>query len=242
MKVLIVNFGGLCENIAATSVLKPLRDICENPEITWVPGNKESLRLLERNDCIDRALMMDDLVLSQNRDFDLFINLHPSFDPADFESIQYHTAKGFGFDDNLNGICDAMQRDISSKMTYLQAYFRLCGMRWSGNGYHINYHPRTKSKNNRAGLALANANLRDFIRNSVKTGVMKIWNIPRKQNVFKRIDEINKCSHIITDDEFTAHVAISFRKYVHFLRIRNYGFKMEYFNNGQEYEVPAALI
>ena len=67
---------------------------------------------------------------------------------------------------------------------------------------------------------------------------MRIWHIPYKKNIFKYMDQINKCHKIITDDFTTFHLAMTLRKYVYFLRTSPLNMKLELFGNGEIYKVP----
>ncbi len=46
---------------------------------------------------------------------------------------------------------------------------------------------------------------------------LRLWDIPFKSNIIKQLDEINRCSHIITDDETCVHAALSLRKHVEYV-------------------------
>jgi len=71
---------------------------------------------------------------------------------------------------------------------------------------------------------------------------MKIWYIPYKKNIFKRMDEINRCKKIITDDFLTLHLSLYLRKYVYFLQTLPSNTKIELFKNGEIHQVPSFVF
>ena len=85
-------------------------------------------------------------------------------------------------------------------------------------------------------------NLRNYILEELKLDNSKVWNIPYKKNIFKKMDEINKCKRIITDDITMFHLAVNLRKYVYFLKTFPINFKLELFGRGEIYEVPLIAI
>ncbi|HUS49053.1 MAG TPA: hypothetical protein VMZ91_02755, partial [Candidatus Paceibacterota bacterium] len=69
-----------------------------------------------------------------------------------------------------------------------------------------------------------------------------IWHIPYKKNIFKKIDEINRCKEVVTDDMTTFHLSMAMKKYVYFLRSFPSNIKMEFFGSGQIFDVPLNII
>ena len=127
-------------------------------------------------------------------------------------------------------------------MILFQLYYKLAGLKWKGEGYDIGYYPKTRTKKNRAGIAVANSNLRSYILNELKLDNSSVWNLPRKKNILRKMDEINKCKRIITDDIIIFHLALSLRKYVHFLKTFPLNFNLELFKSGEIYDVPLSTI
>ena len=116
------------------------------------------------------------------------------------------------------------------------------GMEWHGEGYDIKYYPQSKTKKNKIGIAVANANLRNYITKKQKIDNKRLWHIPYKKNLLKRLDEVNRCNEIITDDFLTFNLVVYLRKYVYFLQTIPYMFKLEYFGKGKIINVPQEII
>ena len=124
------------------------------------------------------------------------------------------------------------------KMSVLQLYFILSGLTWKGEGYDIGYCPKTKTQKNRIGVCVVNANVRNYVLDNLEIDNKKIWYIPYKKNIFKKMDEINRCKKVITDDLTIFHLAIAMRKYVYYLETFPLNTKLEFFNSGEVFKVP----
>jgi len=127
-------------------------------------------------------------------------------------------------------------------MNIFQLYFILSGMTWGGEGYDIRYSPKTKTKPNKIGVSVANANIRNYVLDNLDIDKKRICYIPYKKNIFKRMDEINRCKKIITDDLITFHLALSMKKYVYYLETFPLSTKLELFNSGEVCKVPMNII
>jgi hypothetical protein len=234
MKILIVHLGSLNENLVATSVLNKIKQKVDKPEITWVAGEKNQKYIFKYTN-VSRVLCFPDLgAIKEN--FDLLINLCPVFFPEAIPHIGAKEAIGFNFSVISKGITDNPDRSL------FQMYYKLTGATWKGEGYQIGYFPRTKTKRNRIGIAVAHANLRNYVIDELHLESGKLWHIPYKKNIFKKMDEINKCEKIVTDDLTTFHLAMVLRKYVYFLQTFPLNTKLELFGNGQIYEVPHTVF
>ena len=115
-------------------------------------------------------------------------------------------------------------------------------MKWKGQGYDFDYYPKSRCKKNRTGLAVANANLRSFIIDKLSLDESKLWVIPYRKNIFKKIDEVNRCKRIVTDGFFTMNVASYLKKNIYFLKTVPYTTRIEIFGNGYIYNVPSNII
>ena len=82
----------------------------------------------------------------------------------------------------------------------------------------------------------------NMLNNQLVIDKKKIWYIPYKKNIFKRMDEINRCKEIITDDLITFHLAMSMRKYVYYLETFPLTTRLELFGNGEICKVPMNII
>jgi hypothetical protein len=87
-------------------------------------------------------------------------------------------------------------------------------------------------------MSAVNANLRNYVLDNLEVDDKKLWYIPYKKNIFKKMDEINRCKKVITDDLLTLHLALSLRKYVYYLETYPHTLRLELFKNGQIYPVP----
>ena len=242
MKILITNFGTITDNIISSSILKRLKRRIEKTDITWCVKQKDHKDIFRYNKTINKVISLEELINVEDT-FDLLINLDPFLPHKICNKVKIVDTLGFGFNEEINSFESVIKGDKQMKgMNTFQMYYKLAGMTWKGEGYDIGYYPRSKSKKSRAGVAVANANLRNYLSDELSLDSMKLWHIPYKNNVFKRMDEINKCSKIVTDDMLTLHLALSLRKYVYFLKTTPMNTKIEFFGNGEIYEVPKKIF
>jgi hypothetical protein len=242
MKILITNFGTVVDNIASSSVLKRLKGRVESPDITWCVKQKDHKNIFKYNKSINKVISLEELI-SLEETFDLLINLNPFLPHKICNKIKIIDTLGFGFNEENKSFETVIEGDKELVgMNVFQMYYKLAGMTWKGEGYDIGYNPRSRSKKNRAGVAVAHANLRNYLSEELDLDSMKLWHIPYKKNIFKKMDEINRCSKIVTDDMLTLHLAVSLRKYVYFLKTSSTNTKLELFGNGEIYEVPKKIF
>jgi len=104
-----------------------------------------------------------------------------------------------------------------SKKNLLQILFDCFGLKWSGEGFRVNYKPKSRSKEGRNGAAISNNNLRHLVKSNIFNNGNKLWHIPIRQDPLKCIDEVNKCSNIVTDNIFYAFIGSLLRKNIIFL-------------------------
>ena len=206
-------------------------------KISWVVDH-EALPLFAPNEKLHKVYSYGEFWRDYKSEiYDLAINLGDL--SSQILTVQANEKCGFGFDKTTKKYYNCLYRDIPLNMNLFQIYFRLANMSWRGEGYDIHYYPRFKSKKNRVGIAIANANLRNFIGEQLNLeDSSKLWIIPYKKNVFKKMDEINRCKSIVTDDLFTLHIAVALKKFVCFLRVMPLAFNIEMFGNGKIYDVP----
>ena len=240
MEIVITHLGNLSQLIPATSIIKGIKKQDIDTNITWVVSKEEFCYINKYNKNILRTISIDQFV-KESKTYDLLINLYPYF-PEDMKinSIIKH-ATGFYFHSHFDKFEKVFYKDISD-MSILQLYFILCGLTWKGEGYEIGYYPKTKTKKNKIGVSVANANIRNYVLDNLEIDNKKIWYIPYKKNIFKRIDEINRCKKIITDDLITFHLAMSLRKYVYYLETFPLSTRLELFNSGEIHKVPMNII
>jgi hypothetical protein len=242
MKIAIAHLGNISQLIPATSVIRGIKKHDINTKITWVVSKKDLCYINDYNKDVSRTISFDQFI-SESHKYDLLVNLYPDF-PEDVKinSTIIHTT-GFYF----HSYFDKFKKVFSGNkehfdMNIFQLYFILSGLKWSGEGYDIRYKPKNKVKANKIGVSVANANIRNYILDNLEVDNKKIWYIPYKKNIFKRMDEINRCKKIITDDLITFHLAMSMRKYVYYLETFPLSTKLEMFNNGEICKVPMNII
>jgi len=240
--ILVVHLGSVSENVVASSILRGLCKKYKNPNIYWVVANQDALGLWRHNKDVRRSIMLDEFVKHGPHKVDVLINLHPSFANDDCMSIDAEERMGFNINEGASHLAKAMYGYEDSKMSLFQIYYRLAGMRWRGSGYGLGYFPQTKSKKKRAGIAVANSNLRHYILPKLNLSSMTLWVVPFRKNVFRKMDEINRCGTIVTDDMLTLHLSIFLRKYVYFLETMPLNIRTEFFGKGQVYSVPMSLL
>lgn len=236
MKIVLVHLGPISQLISATSVMAGIKKQKVDSNITWVVSNDN---LYIRKYIHARVISLEKFI-NEKGFYDLLINLWPFFPNGLKVNSAIRDFTGFYFDESLDKkYKDAiLGNSFLLNMSILQLYFRLCGLVWRGEGYGIGYYPKTRTRQNRVGISVANANLRNYVLDNLKVENMKVWYIPYKKNIFKKMDEINRCKKVITDDLLTFHLAMSMRKYVYYLKTHPMPLDLETFGNGEVHSVP----
>ncbi|MFW6009451.1 MAG: hypothetical protein ACOCP8_09335 [archaeon] len=240
MKILITHLGPISQTLPATSILYRINDIVSDANITWVSPNSTYLSIFRYNKIINNTLTFNDLK-NRKEEYDILINLHPFFPHKQCPDIRIKNSFDYNFNNYAKDFKDALIYNKNINMNIFQIYYKMIGLTWRGEGYNIQYYPKTKSKSNRVGVALANANLRNYIKDKLNIS-KKMWYIPYKNNLLKRMDEINRCKKIITDDMVTFHLALNLRKYVYYMETIPSNIKLELFNSGEIHKVPKWVI
>tara|TARA_Y100000310_G_C20699149_1_gene828047 strand:- start:1473 stop:2198 length:726 start_codon:yes stop_codon:yes gene_type:complete len=240
MNVLIIHPGTLAESFAASAVNKGIRKKYPDCNISWVVDH-EALPLFLSNKMLHKVFSYGEFWRDYKYEpYDWVINLGDLSNQV--LSIQADEKCGFQFDKSAEKYYNCLYRDVPLNMNLFQIYFRLAKISWRGEGYDFNYYPRFKSKKNRVGIAIANANLRNFVNDRLDLKASKLWIIPYKKNILRRMDEINRCKRVITDDLFTSQIAIALKKFVYFLQIVPLAFNIEMFGSGKVYPVPTMYL
>ncbi|MCF7796054.1 hypothetical protein K9M42_03090 [Patescibacteria group bacterium] len=241
MKILITHLGTIAQTLPATSILYRIRDIMPNSFMTWVVPDKKYISIFKYNKRIDKVILFNELK-EKKEEYDVLINLHPFFPHKECPNVKIKNSFDFNFNGENKDFKDVL---IGNKkipyMNIFQMYYKMIGLTWKGEGYNIKYYPKTKSKNNRIGLALANANLRNYIVDKLNIN-KKLWHVPYKNNILRRMDEINRCKKIITDDMVTLHLSLNLKKYVYYMETIPSNIKLELFNSGEVHSVPKWVI
>lgn len=234
--ILIVNLNDECDCFASTCILRGLRKKHSPNEtrIDVVVATKKNRHIFKNNKHINHVYIPHKF---KEKEYDIRINLSA-------ETIKSYKSKeiiGFG-----TAVGDKLYNILyGSKMTsknVFQLYYNLAGMKWHGEGYDFYYYPRSRSHKDRIGLSIVNKNLQRYIMRKLKLDSCHLWNIPFRFNLFRKIDEINKCKRIITDDYFVMHLAVFLRKNVYFLKTMPHTTKIELFGNGKVFDIPLAFI
>jgi hypothetical protein len=243
VKILVVHLGSLTDCISASCINRGLRrKFPDTSSIVWMTTDKDSANLFRYTD--EATAWSQDKFLASpdyNEKYGLLINLHPSFLPS-MSHIQYERGIGFGFDDKANEFRDVLFGSQRSTMSVFRIYFRLAGLSWRGESYGFRYYPKTKSRAKTAGIAVAHSNLRFFVNENLDLSSMRVSIASNKRNLFRRLDELNRFSEIVTDDMLTMHLAVFLRKYVHFLQTYSLNTQPEFFGAGRIYEVPLSVV
>ncbi|HUS50514.1 MAG TPA: hypothetical protein VMZ91_10140 [Candidatus Paceibacterota bacterium] len=241
MNILVVHLGSRSENLVATSILKGIKSTCPHCKIDWVTKDNSCHNLLKYSPNINNVYSLKELA-ECSKEYDLLVNLYPTINPFECPNITIKNTMGFQFKEDSDKYFDILYKEKQSPYNLFQIYYRLMGMEWHGEGYDIKYYPQSRTKKNKIGIAVANANLRNYITDKLKIDNKRLWHIPYKKNLLKRLDEINRCKEIITDDFLTFNLVVYLHKYVYFLQTVPYMFKLEYFGKGEIINVPQEII
>ena len=166
------------------------------------------------------------------------------FDDSVSHLIEYRDIKckeyiGYTFSENqIHFTCKAVEKFFNCYClksgcddNILSSFFNAFGFSWNKEGFNISYRAKSKSKDDRSGVAISNDNLRSFVKMSMFSHGEKLWHIPIRQDPLKCIDEVNKCSNIVTDNIFYAFVGSFLRKKIIFLVEDGCSFSPDIFND-----------
>ena len=243
MEILLINLGTQSECFISTSVIKGLRKAFDDIHIYCVVRNTETQSIFKYNRNIKKTYVVKSIPKEfMKKRFDKVINLHPDFtvekyyDPNGLEKI------GFNFDESSEKIRQFLYNYKKTNKNIFQLYYKLSGLKWRGEGYDFSYFPKARTKGYTTGIAVVNANLRSYVIDKLKLDLSKVWNIPYKKNIYKKLDEINRCPSIVTDDFFTLNLALYLRKNVYFLETANINMQIELFGSGKIFKVPIEIV
>jgi len=242
MDILICHFGNAWEALVVSSLLCGLPREFGEANIYWATS-LDNAPLFLYNKKVQKVYLDGEPI---DHHFNLTINLTPSMQPAQYVAAVNSDVK-LGFIENDGAIISTgqdaetsyriMAGDQNTDRNMFQVMFRIAGLKWKGEGYDLAYFPKTKTKKRKTGVAIADPELRTFVKDNLSLGLSEIWHIPIKRNLLKRIDEINRCKNIVTDDLFTLHAAIALRKHVEFLDVVGISSAVEFFGNGKYYRL-----
>jgi hypothetical protein len=242
MKIALIHLGNLSQLIPSSSVMNGISKYPIQPEITWVVNSKNLTYIHKYNHLVKEVLSLEEFI-NKEAYYDILINLYPFFPYNVSCNFDFKYALGFGFDPEMDCFKKVFEEYHGfMDMNCFQLYFKLCGLSWKGEGYSIKYFPKNRCHQNRIGMLVSNINLKNYVTENLDLHNMKLWYIPYKKNMFKKMDEINKCKKIITDDITTLHLSLCLRKYVYFLSTSAHPLNIELFNSGEIYQVPHSIF
>jgi len=242
VNIAILNYGEPWQVLVSTSLVQGLRKKYPNSDIYFF-CSQDSYPILQYNSKIH---VISGYTQNISNSFDLAINMTPSIESSSFMSeLDAKTKLGF-YEFNGNVVSankdaeeylDIMSNRKITEKNILQVFYKLCGLTWRGEGYDLTYFPKNRTNKNKTGIAISHDDLRHFVKNNLKLQMSEIYSVPIRKNIFKKIDEINRCMYIITDDLFILHSAIALRKNVEFLDTQGITTRIEFFGKGNYYRI-----
>jgi len=171
---------------------------------------------------------------------DLVVNLSYSVIGIDYN---FYSNKTIGFIGEGDKTCCTSRSCIDlfnhiyirkkNEKNIYELLFDIVGIDWCGEKPFISYKSKSKTKHNTTGISVKNEDIRHYIKSNLKLDLTKRWHVPIRQNPQKFVDEISKCSMLITDDIFASFVGISERKYTYYLDYEKESLNMIFFGKGK---------
>ena len=204
MKIVLVQSGPRHEFFPTASLLIGLHKQHPSAKIIWFgdPQFRDLVRFNNRvSRFVDISKELDFHMLATFYGADLCIN--PSLDKTAREMASaVHAKRTLGF--NKQGVASpsaelthrVLSGEVPTRKHILSLYYDLAEMKWDGEGYGLNYFPKTKQEPKTGACG------------KVPTGEP----VSLKGNVLHHLDQLNAFSAIHTDDLYTAHAAIALRK------------------------------
>lgn len=246
MKIAILNFEQPWHVLVSTSLIKGLIRSYKDSTIDLFIDH-ESLPIVQYNTKVN---VFSGYIQNVDQSFDLAINMTPKIDACNFlANLPATSKKGFiekngdikFIDKNAEEYYSILYQKDKSEKHIFQIIYKLCGLTWKGEGYDLAYFPKNKTSKRKTGVAIAHEGLRQFIRENLSLQMTEMCHVPMKKDLFKRMDEINRCMYILTDDLFTVHASIALRKNVEFLDIDGLNTKLEFFGKGNHYRISDGI-
>ena len=239
MQILVISYGESWEALASSSLIRRLHRQHDDMKLSWVT-KPVSRCIFQYNNRIDE-LYDGETKLYQK--FDLAINLTPTDEAGDIlKSVDAEQKLGFlssteAVSQGAESVIDILAGRKISKKHYFQLLYRVAELAWRGDGYDLSYYPRNKMKKKKTGVAVTDPRLRTFVKNNLVLNYSAPWHVPMRHDLLKRVDEINRVKHIITDDLFCAHAGIAMRKHVEFLDTNEFNMSIEFFGKGHHHVI-----
>jgi len=243
MNILFIHLGNQCECLCSSNIIKLLSNKYKNTNITVIVKSKEAEHIYKYNNNVNKIFVINKVPSEIiKKEYDLLVNLHPDFSFDDYFIVNAKEKLGFHFSEYTKKYEEILYKNKKTNKNIFQIYFSLCNLVWKGEGYDFRYYPKTKNRHGVTGLLIANSNLKIYIIDKLNLNLSKIYNIPIRKNIFKKMDEINKCPNIITDDFFSLNCAMNLRKSVFFLETIPFNFSIELFGKGKVFKVPREIV
>lgn len=241
-KIVIIHLGDIANCFIASSLNRGLFNKYGNDtQITWVVKNNDTKKIFKYNSKV-KCILFSDFVTSLPKKYNILINLDYDFNGLSDELLHADVKYGCGFKNDNEDYRKALSGDCVIEESLFDVYYKLANLSWRGEGYDFKYYPRNKTKEKRLGFVISNYRLKEYLDKNFIIPFMQKWQVPYKKNIFKKLDEINRCSRIVTDDFLSMQLALYLRKYVYFLNYIDYNLKIELFNNGQIINVPKNIV
>ena len=243
MRILVMNHGEPWSALASTSLIKGLSRKYGDIVLDWAT-TENNIGIFRYNKKI-HELIIGTKTISEG--YDLAINLDPSSEEylSMFMDIKATDKMGFGekggnpiaLNKESEKILPILLNESKTSRHYLQIVYRITGMVWKGQGYHLAYYPRNKMKRKKTGIAVHHDKLRRYTKENLTLNYSDIWHVPMRHNVLKRIDEVNRVRQIVTDDLLCVHAAISMKKQVEYLDVNDLNMEIEFFGKGYHHRI-----
>ena len=231
MNILLYHLGTAFDCFIASSVHKGILDKYPEINIYWLISNN-IINVFQYSKNVKKVFCPDN---PPDVDVDICLNLYP----VDLNAItdKADIKGGLGQDLCLNKFNDILCGSKKTQMNIFEVYYKICGLNWNKQKSDIQYYPRNKSRINRVGIAIKDSKLNSYISSNLDIKDMKLWKVPNKINIFKQLDEINRCNYIITDDFMILNLSTYLKKYVYYLSKDSNNTKPEMFRNGEIFNI-----
>lgn len=242
---LVIQIGQLSDTILLTGVIKKLIEDGNSIHCVVDRQSGEIFRYIKNTiiDSIDAPNLQ--------KEYTTAINLSPQITCTSImEKVSAENKFGYGVE-NGNLSFFNYGAEVHYKHKYMgeqtksnlfQLIFNLAGYTWQGEGYHLPYFPRNKTKKYLTGLVIRDQLLRSYIRDNIKLSQSKTYTVPFKRDILKQIDEMNRCKNIVTDDFGIMHLGLALRKGVEMIVKRKPSFEIEMFGSGNMHIFDHAVL
>lgn len=242
MNIAIINHEDPWMVLASTSLITRIKKDYPKSNIYFF-SNQESVPFLLFN---NQVTVSNGYVCDFDCEFDYAFNLSPKIESCNL-LLNLKAKVKMGFTENLGKIDFAnkeaeyfyrvLNKEKKTDKNIFQLMYKACGMTWKGEGYNLCYYPRNKTNKNITGVITEKEDLKNFLISNLSLKESKLCSMPFRSNILKKIDEVNRCMNVVTDDLFILHASIALRKNVQFLDLDGLCFNTEFFGRGSYYRV-----